>query len=198
MKSNLISHRFIAKLTCLIICLAFFKNAAAQNDTTDSYVKKNTPSDELKKKTFKQRLHGGGSAGASFGITTYVELSPRIAYQATEKIYVGGGINYMYFSTRSGNVKYSTSIYGPNVFAQYMITGGLFGYGEFNAFSLEPNYGYNNDRIWIGSAPVGLGFYSGGQFGGIYLSVLYDLIGNPYSPYKMGDLPVIFRIGILL
>ncbi|MFN7690715.1 MAG: hypothetical protein ACK5QU_06510 [Bacteroidota bacterium] len=51
--------------------------------------------------------------------------------------------------------------------------------------------------MWVGSAPVGLGYFSGGQIGGVYLSALYDLINNPYSPYYNGSVPILFRVGFL-
>lgn len=182
-------------------------NLYAQTDSTDQYVQskqeeqaKAAAEKQKKHDNFTKRLKYGGSFGAFFGQQTYVELSPKVGYEVNKRLTAGLGFNYIYFSVKDYGQKFVTHIYGPTVFAQYSLISGLFAYGEFNAYSVEaysPVPPYSSERIWIGSAPVGLGYYSGGQMGGVYLSVLYDLINDPNSPYYNGGMPILLRVGFL-
>jgi len=179
----------------------------AQTESPDSYVQPEVTSKETKKKQnnrnsedFSKRLMYGGSFGAFFGQQTYVELSPKVGYKVNDRLVAGLGLNYIYFSMRDYGQKFVTHIYGPTVFAQYSLIYGLFAYGEYNAYNVatySPLPPYPEERVWIGSAPVGIGYYSGGQIGGVYLSILYDLINNPASPYYNGGMPILFRVGFL-
>jgi hypothetical protein len=205
---------FLLKYTSFFVVIFFVaasQNACAQNDTPDPYVlsketekaaAKEAKAKNTKQKTddFAKNLLYGGTFGAFFGPQTYIELSPKVGYKAKEKLVLGAGINYIYFSMRDFGQKFVTHIYGPSVFAQYALVSGLFAYGEFNAFSVatyNPLPPYAAERIWIGSAPFGLGYYSGGEMKGVYLSVLYDLINDPASPYYNGGMPILLRVGFL-
>ena len=191
----------------LVVFSMQFSGVSAQNDTLDPYVQSKQDKKEkeakIKKESnedFFKKLRYGGSFGAFFGQQTYIELSPKVGYKVNERLVTGLGFNYIYYSTKDYGKKFVTHIYGPTVFAQYALISGLFAYGEFNAFnvaSYNPLPPYTPDRIWVGCAPVGLGYYSGGQIGGVYLSVLYDLINDPLSPYYNGGVPLIFRVGFL-
>ncbi|MCC6251227.1 MAG: hypothetical protein IT238_02050 [Bacteroidia bacterium] len=190
----------------LILLSFFFSFTAFAQEGNDPYVntdrqnKKTEEKGKTNNNSFTDKLRYGGSFGAYFGQQTYVELSPRVGYKLKERFIVGTGVNYMYFSVKSYGQKFVSHIYGPSFFAQYGIISGLFAHGEFNAFNIkvyQPLPPYNAERIWIGSAPVGLGYYSGGHFGGAYLAILYDLINNPYSPYYNGGLPLVLRVGLL-
>ncbi|MFN4812019.1 MAG: hypothetical protein ACK46S_06900 [Bacteroidota bacterium] len=185
----------------LAICLLVVTMVAAQNETSDSYVNPGTDKKNTSPQSdFADKLMYGGSFGAFFGRQTYIELCPKVGYKVDKRLVAGVGANYIYFSVRDYGQRFVTHIYGPNVFAQYALVSGLFAYGEFNAFnvaSYNPLPPYATERMWVGSAPVGLGYFSGGQIGGVYLSALYDLINNPYSPYYNGSVPILFRVGFL-
>jgi hypothetical protein len=198
-----------SKFLFLILLQVFFLLGAgnAQNDSLDAYVqpqneKSTDPLQNAKnsKDDFAERLRYGGSFGAFFGQQTYIELSPKVGYKVDKRLIVGVGANYIYYSIKDYGQKFVTHIYGPTVFAQYSLISGLFAYGEFNGYNVASYSSvppYNAERIWIGSAPVGIGYYSGGQIGGVYLSILYDLINNPYSPYYNGGMPILLRVGFL-
>lgn len=193
---------------CFILTIGFnSNNVLAQNEAPDPYVQPKETIKETKKNEsdntngdFAKRLMYGGSFGAFFGQQTYIELSPKVGYKVNDKLVAGLGLNYIYFSVKDYGQKFVTHIYGPTVFAQYKLIQGLFAYGEYNAYNVatySPLPPYAEERIWIGSAPVGIGYYSGGQMGGVYLSVLYDLINNPASPYYNGGMPILLRVGFL-
>jgi len=191
-------------LFCFLVLFNFvIQVAKAQNDVPDQYVQPQetqTTANKPPVEDFAKRLRYGGSFGAFFGQQTYIELSPKVGYKVNERLVAGLGLNYIYFSTRDYGQKFVTHIYGPTVFAQYALISGLFAYGEYNAYNVavyNPLPPYEEKRIWIGSAPVGIGYYSGGQMGGVYLSILYDLINNPASPYYNGGMPILLRVGFL-
>jgi hypothetical protein len=207
MKSLLLKYSF-----CFIyIILALCSNLSAQNDSIEPYVQtkeaqkieeSETKEKKTKKKSqdFASKLMYGGSFGAFFGQQTYIELSPKVGYKVNDRLVAGLGLNYIYFSTKDYGQRFVTHIYGPTVFAQYALLSGLFAYGEYNAYNVAsylPIPPYTPERVWIGSAPVGLGYYSGGQIGGVYLSILYDLINDPASPYYNGGMPILLRVGFL-
>lgn len=196
----------VKNLFCLGLVAFWLINVAnAQNDSTDTYVKPKgaettAKTNRLNSDDFAKRLMYGGSFGAFFGQQTYIELSPKVGYKVNDRLVAGLGFNYIYFSVKDYGQKFVTNIYGPTVFAQYALISGLFAYGEFNAYNVatyNPLPPYDQNRIWIGSAPVGLGYYSGGQIGGVYLSILYDFINNPNSPYYNGGVPILLRVGFL-
>lgn len=183
--------------------MMLFHIVKAQNEAPDPYVQTKESENKANKpptEDFAKRLRYGGSFGAFFGQQTYIELSPKVGYKVNERLVAGLGLNYIYFSTRDYGQRFVTHIYGPTVFAQYALISGLFAYGEYNAYNVavyNPLPPYDENRIWIGSAPVGVGYYSGGQIGGVYLSILYDLINNPSSPYYNGGMPILLRVGFL-
>jgi hypothetical protein len=202
MKSVYFRPVFLFCLGFLLVC----NSAFAQNEDADSYVQFNDPSKKVSQENkkdnidFKERLRYGGSFGAFFGSQTYIELSPKVGYKVNNRLVAGLGLNYIYFSFKDYGQKFVTHIYGPTIFAQYGLVSGLFAYGEYNAYNIasyNPLPPYNTERVWIGSAPVGLGYYSGGQIGGVYIAVLYDLINNPASPYYNGSVPILLRVGFL-
>ncbi len=207
MKSLVIKYAFFY----LFITFAAFNNVSAQNDSLDPYVQtkeaekiaeKEAKEKKAKKNSqdFASKLMYGGSFGAFFGQQTYIELSPKVAYKVNDRLVAGLGLNYIYFSMKDYGQKFVTHIYGPTVFAQYALLSGLFAYGEYNAYNVAtylPLPPYTPERVWIGSAPVGIGYYSGGQIGGVYLSILYDLINDPASPYYNGGMPILLRVGFL-
>ncbi len=191
----------------ILVFLLFINTVSkAQSENTDPYVQSNPPAKESNSKTnkgnvdFSDRLRYGGSFGAFFGQQTYIELAPKVGYKVNERLVAGLGFNYIYFSVKDYGQKFVSHIYGPTAFAQFALLSGLFAYGEYNAYNVaayNPLPPYNSERVWIGSAPVGLGYYSGGQIGGVYIAVLYDLINNPSSPYYNGSVPILFRVGFL-
>ena len=75
--------------------------------------------------TFKERLYFGGNVGAWFGTTTYVNLSPLVGCKITKQFSVGGGITYNYYSQTYGRQKYTSTIYGVNVFARCCDVGAI-------------------------------------------------------------------------
>ena len=169
-------------LFSLIIFLAGLTLLHGQK-TDEDYTPDPSSSAQKNKPRFIDRIVIGGNLGASFGTFTFVQIAPQVGYRVTEKWTTGVGANYMYFSS-PGYV--GQAIYGGSVWSNYVITGGLFAtttYEVLNRNVYEPPLGLHrrNVNVWL----VGAGYYSGGESGlGIGIQILYDLIGDPWSPYQ--------------
>jgi len=155
------------------------------------------------KKKFKDRIYFGGNFGLNFG-TDYsvVEVAPLAGYKLTEKLSVGLGITYIYYSVRNrySNEKYQSSIYGGDIFARYFFLDNLFGHVETGALNLDVPavyYPYALSRQWVPNFLVGGGYRSQiGEHASFVIMLLYDLIDDTNSPYRNPILRVGFGIGI--
>ncbi|MFN8776881.1 MAG: hypothetical protein ACK5XV_08950 [Flavobacteriales bacterium] len=142
------------------------------------------------KKPLRERLVFGGGLGAQFGNFTFIQLAPQVGYQTTERWVNGVGVNYMYFNTQGR----STSIYGGSIWSRYFVTSGVFIGSELEVLNREwytPQKGFHRANVPI--CMVGAGYFSGGQVG-VGIQIMYDVIGDPASPYQN---PII-RGGLML
>jgi len=144
------------------------------------------------------RIYVGGYLGLSFGSVTYISVSPLIGYRWTKNLTAGVGFTYQYYQDNYYN--YSSNTYGGLVFVRYNVYKGLFLETDIEANNLEAYtydptnaLGYTLARKWIPSWLVGGGYSGGGSRGGFYISVLYDVLQDPNSPYY--GIPVI-RAGV--
>jgi len=176
---------------------------------TDSIYHKNyyqnQTSHQQPKSNWTDRLMIGGSLGLSFGSVTYISIQPLVGYRVTNNFTAGLGINYQYWSEKyydyvlNQYYTVSSNIYGGSVFGRFTVFRGLFLEGDFEANNLlaytfdATNSSYTTQRLWVPSLLLGGGYYGGGARGGFYVSILYDVIQNPNSPYY--GIPVI-RAGV--
>lgn len=142
------------------------------------------------KPAFKDRLVFGGDFALAFGNSTLIGLSPQVGYRITDKWIAGVGASYYYFSFNApGYEKYSTSMYGGNLFTRYHIFDQLFVHTELQGINVEyydigPT-SYELTRGWVPQWYVGGGYYA--RVGGsAYLgaTILFDLIDDPRSPWQ--------------
>lgn len=146
---------------------------------------------ESQKMTFRERLVFGGGMGASFGLITFVQIAPQVGIRTTKNWINGVGVNYMYFS-QNGN---SQSIYGGSVWSRYFVSQNLFLGSEFEVLNREVfsrDIGIHRRNIPI--LMVGGGYFTGGRGLGLGIQLYYDLIGDPWSPYRN---PIV-RAGVLM
>jgi hypothetical protein len=144
---------------------------------------------------FSDRLVFGGNFGLSFGSYTSILVAPTVGYRVTDNFTAGLGLSYQYWRDNFYDV--SNSIYGGMLYGRYNVFKGLFVEADFEmnntlAYTFDNLGGYTSERKWIPSLLLGGGYYTGGNVGGFYISVLYDVIQNPNSPYY--QIPI-FRIG---
>lgn len=146
------------------------------------------------------RLVLGGNLGLSFGDISFINLSPQVGYQFSNSFIAGMGINYINTSITYRDLagqrlyKESFSNAGINIFGRLFPTNFLFlmAQPEIN-YSWGKVKFYNSNQpdlelssAWVPSFLVGGGLMLGGSQrgrGGFMISVQYDLVQDPRSPY---------------
>lgn len=143
--------------------------------------------DQSGKKPFWDRVYIGGDVSLNFGNITVIGATPMIGYNISERWSAGVGATYLYFSQNvRGFGRYSTSIYGGNVFSRFLITDQIFAQSEYHLLSVDA-YNFELDRFGRVNVPI---WYVGGgyraQVGAnsfIMIMALIDLIEDINSPY---------------
>lgn len=162
----------------------------------------------------KENLFTGG--GVSLGFSNYnfqAGLSPFLGYSVASWIDAGVAVNYNYASQRDfffngNNDKVRSSTYGGGVFTRLYPLRFLFAQGQFEHNFISQKFLPGNgsasskSKVEANSLLLGVGYASdryansGQPF--FYLSLLFDVLGNQYSPYTRSDgsiLPI-FRGGL--
>lgn len=161
---------------------------------------------------FLQRLRfGGGISALQFGnpqtITPFmIGLSPVVAYQASERLVLGVGANYLYSrwraETSQGRITLAKSTqYGGRGFGMYEVVPslvpGLYAHGEVESTSFEQldfNTGRFGNRQTVVAPLVGLTYSQRiGRLAGINVSALYNLNYTNQSA-QIYRSPLVFRI----
>lgn len=128
---------------------------------------------------------GGGIVLSFSNNFTAVGVNPILGYNFTEKLSAGVGANISYFKSGS----YATTIVGGNLFSRYLITDAIFAQTEFHmtsvdvaAFAIDDS---ESKREWIPAWFIGGGYRESiGDNIFINLTVLFDIIDDPKSPYS--------------
>jgi outer membrane protein assembly factor BamA len=135
---------------------------------------------------------------------TAIGASPLVGYRITDKWSAGLGVTYLYYSIDYGIFgQYNTSIYGGNVFTRVLITEQLFLQTEFHVINTDAaQYNPVTDAVETIRRNVPMWYVGGGYRvalgGNAYaaLSVLYDVIDDPYSPYSNPNIRAGFVFGL--
>lgn len=165
---------------------------------------------EQPKPAWKDKLRYGGNFWLGFWGAFYVDVSPMVGYEVTNKgTVVGLGANLIYQGVFNGGGDF---IYGPKIFVRQPVFRSIFVQAEYEMMNAYSNqfYSFNAGtpvtdikKKWEGSPLIGAGFYQGrqGQKGG-YLALMYNL-GYPnrgfISPQGLGgnNSPIVIRYGFL-
>lgn len=168
--------------------------------------------ENMEKKGFKkERLFTGGSIAAGFSnYSTVLGIAPQFGYSLTNWADAGITLNFNYTS-QSDYVDYGDklrqTVYGPGAFVRLFPVNFLFATAqyEFNMIHLNyipaPNSTYTPSKNNLNASSLLLGFgYAGGRMPGsntyYYLSVSWDVLGDPNSPYiDLGRSYPIIRAG---
>lgn len=144
---------------------------------------------------FIDRFYIGGNLGAQFGTITSIDVSPLIGIKIYKGLTGGIGFTYQYFSNKSYEPKFETSLYGGRVFLRYylpILNEGLFLHAEYEMLNYEKIIvDVNSARVvdqyrdWMPSYLVGAGYRQ--NIGGrvfIDIAILWNLNDKPDSPYR--------------
>ncbi len=178
----------------IILCLFLLAtvHSSAQIDEHGP-VSKSKTSEEKKQRgggdaDWRERVVLGGNLGAFFGASTFVNVNPLLGYRITDNWAAGVGVNYLYFS----NPLFNASLLGKSAWTRYYFLGQFFAHAEFENIRYGRSTLEDISRRNVNVLPVGLGYQSN-YFG---ISVLYDLIQDPYSPYSTPMIRVGGMLGI--
>lgn len=165
----------------------------------------------------KEKLFTGGSATAGFSnYSTILGITPQLGYSLTNWADAGITFNLNYTSQRDyvdyGD-KLRQTVYGPGAFVRLFPVNFLFATAqyEFNLIHLNyipaANSGVSSYKSNVNASSLLLGAgYAGGRYIGsntyYFLSISWDVLGNPNSPYVDGlnrSFPIIragYNIGL--
>ncbi len=132
------------------------------------------------KSSWTEKLSLGGNFSVSFGTITLLQVAPQIGYRVTERFIPGVGLNYIYYDDIFG----STSIYGGGVFVRYLIAANFFAHAEYELLNREIWEFNETSRRWIPIGLIGGGYRTGGDGISFAITVLFDVIQDPWSPYQ--------------
>lgn len=194
-------------ITLLFTVFTIHVNAQVQ----DEVEVKQQPQPTTKSGFQRDRLFTGGNATVGFSNKyTVVGLSPVIGYSFTDWFDAGLSLNFNYTSYSdyyNPGDKLRETVYGPGAFMRFFPVDFLFAGAmyEFNAIRqkyIDPNPSKPDEIDWYSSNSflVGGGFTGGRRPGAnsyFYLSVMWDIGGDPKSPYtdQFGNSKPIFRAG---
>lgn len=158
----------------------------------------------------KENLFTGGSISLGFSSNSFqAGASPFFGYSIAPWVDAGVTVNYNYVSYRdvyisASNDKLRRSTYGGGLFTRIYPIHFLFLQGQFEHNFITQKYLPGNggpsekDKVEANSLLLGAGFASGRYPGSgqpfFYLSVLFDVLDNEFSPYTRtggGIIPII-------
>lgn len=141
----------------------------------------------------KSKLFIGGNLGLAFGYATIINVAPQVGYHFSPMFAAGVGLNYSYYSYDDGYNNYFKETYlGMSIFGrlyplqQFFIQAQpelnyVWGSGYFPSIN---QYEYSKVNQFVPSFLLGGGAaIPTGANGAITISVMYDVIQNPLSPY---------------
>ena len=161
--------------------------SANAQQTDDDYVGggntpplQNSKSDREKWRPRDNLFYGGG-LGLGYSNGWILNINPQVGIHYKSVIGAGVGIDYQYYGSNAANFQ---SI-GPSVFARAKAFNAILFQAEYVQLYLKESYlgetySYNAPMFLVGG-----GYQAGGDNGGLFLMLLWDLIQDPYNPLPM-------------
>ena len=141
----------------------------------------------------KSKLFVGGTIGLSFSYATSIVVAPMVGYQFSPLFAAGVGLNYSYYSYDNGFNDYFKETYlGMSIFGRVYPLQQFFlqvqpelnyvwGNGYFPSINQNE---YSKVSQFVPSLLLGGGAaIPAGRSGAFTISILYDVLQNPLSPY---------------
>lgn len=139
---------------------------------------------------------GGGLQLSNIG--TYISVFPSVGYRIAPKLSAGvtGAYQYVHYRDLDRNAHN----YGASLFSRYFVLSQVYATAEYELMSLElTGFNFEQERRWVDRMLVGAGYFQGapgGNGGGFYIGILYDLFytsSDPGYPYQS---PFVYRVGV--
>jgi len=141
----------------------------------------------------KSKLFIGGNLGLAFGYATIINVAPQVGYHFSDMFAAGVGLNYSYYNYDQGyNQDFKETYLGMSLFGrlypvrQFFIQvqpelNYVWGSGYFPT---DNYYEYKKVNQLVPSLLLGGGAaIPTGSNGALTISIMYDVIQNPLSPY---------------
>lgn len=176
----------VRKLITLLVFICFSQFIMAQEEEE----KENGPS---------ERWFVGGNFGLTFGDYTLINVSPQIGYRFTNSVAAGAGVNFQYISIKerysNGDSyrKVSQGVTGLNIFGRvYPIRNFMiqlqpeanYVFGKEVLYYTDPRQENKLDGKIVPSLLAGAGLVFPSGRGAMIMSVFYDVLQDPNSPYS--------------
>ncbi len=199
-------HSFMKNIVCALVLMGSVQlPVLAQEKTGET-------ADEPRRKTFKkENLFTGGSVNASFfNGTTSLGINPHFGYSINKFVDVALSMNVSYISQRDNQFngdKLRQNILGPGAFVRIFPVKFLFAQAQYEHSFIRYKYIYpsgsgqpsEKQRFEANSLLVGAGYTNGREGGNsfYYVSILFDVLRQPNSPYTDNNNRVIpvFKVG---
>lgn len=175
-----------------VLLLLFFAVVAVE--FSHAQIEKN----EKEKKGFdKSKLFLGGNFGLTFGDYTLINISPQLGYRFNDYLAAGAGVNLQYISIKDRYMngdpysKISQGVAGLNIFgrvypARFLMIQAQpelnYVFGKIKYFN--PPSRTNIDASIVPSLLLGGGIVFPAGRGGFIVSIFYDVLQQPNSPYS--------------
>ncbi|MCZ2460910.1 MAG: outer membrane protein transport protein [Chitinophagales bacterium] len=175
-----------------VLLLLFFAVVAVE--FSHAQIEKN----EKEKKGFdKSKLFFGGNFGLTFGDYTLINISPQLGYRFNDYLAAGAGVNLQYISIKDRYMngdpysKISQGVAGLNIFgrvypARFLMIQAQpelnYVFGKIKYFN--PPSRTNIDASIVPSLLLGGGIVFPAGRGGFIVSIFYDVLQQPNSPYS--------------
>ncbi|MTI31468.1 hypothetical protein [Xanthovirga aplysinae] len=183
----------------LLLPLLFYFNATAQEIESEEGKNQEQEEQEEAGARFFDRVYFGGNVGLQLGTAFFVDVSPLVGYQFTERFSGGVGFTYQYIKLRENEVGWN--VYGGRIFARYDIAKPFFLYGELEPINVPTSTtngrGEVIERRWSNALFAGVGMLQplGGRVG-LSVMALYNL--NYDSQTSIYPKPYVIRGGIII
>ena len=170
----------------ILLLLPLCFKAKAQDQSEDN---------QMQKGGFqKDKLFTGGSANLGFATgSTMLGITPQLGYSVTNWLDAGINFNLNYLSQRdyASTDKIRQTTYGPGAFVRLFPLNFLFASAQFernfiHQKYISPTFQDQVNTLDANSFLIGAGYAGGRQKGGntyYYLSIMWDVAGDPNSPY---------------
>lgn len=159
----------------------------AQTDSVYYGTREELPKKEKvkKKEDILEKMNYGGSFQLFFGTVTFIYLAPTVGISPLEKLNVGVGGVYSYWSDRSGGRSYSQSLAGGQLYARYALLENLSAMVQYDKLYQPDWNSYTPDKkIWVDYTLLGFGYtQSAGDNTIFYTSLMYNVTPHRSSIY---------------
>jgi hypothetical protein len=208
-------------ITLVLICFGISAISAQEVYNSSGRPGKKTHRQEASKKGFDpSKLIFGGGVALAFGDITDLGASPMVGYNFSDKFAAGVGLGYEYLNVKNYWALYDqnsstylyyplkTSVVYPSVWARYLFSRNVFVHAQFEydvlhatQYDYDANYNVVSSQLNVGVPCLlvgpGIRYPMAGRVGFTFMA-LYDVLQQPYSPYKSSDFltGIVFRVGI--